>query len=171
LIVAITKMKKFIIIFLFIIILSVFVGCSDKENIRTQPLEKKSSQQVSDNYIKKTILKEFQKWKGTPHKMGGDSKKGIDCSGFAHYMYGELFNIKVPRSTKLFLNEGVQISKSQLRPGDLVIFRPPTYPRHVGIYVGDNKFIHASTSKGVMMSDLKNPYWLKYYLISRRIIR
>ncbi|MBW2607393.1 MAG: C40 family peptidase [Deltaproteobacteria bacterium] len=102
--------------------------------------------------------------------MGGNSKKGIDCSGFAHYMYGKLFNIKVPRSTKLFLNEGVQISKSQLRPGDLVIFRPPTYPRHVGIYVGDNKFIHASTSKGVMMSDLNNPYWLKYYLISRRII-
>ena len=164
-------MKKIIIIFLFILILPVFWGCSHRENIKAQPFEKKSSRQVSDNFIREIILIEFQQWEGTPHKMGGNSKKGIDCSGFAHYMYGELFNIKVPRSTKLFLKEGSQINKPQLKPGDLVIFRPPTYPYHVGIYVGDNKFIHASTTKGVMMSDLNNPYWLKCYLMSRRIIQ
>ena len=158
------------IFFILIIVLSFFEGCSNKKTIAVQPVEKITSQQAGDNDIRETILREFRKWEGTPHKMGGNSKKGIDCSGFAHYMYGELFNIEVPRSTKLFLKAGVQINKSQLKSGDLVIFEPPTYPRHVGIYVGDNKFIHASTTKGVMMSDLNNPYWLKCYLMSRRII-
>ncbi|MCK5542920.1 MAG: C40 family peptidase [Desulfobacterales bacterium] len=164
-------MKKNTIIFLFIIILPVLGGCSSKESTKAQPFEKDSSQRVSNNSIREILLKEFQQWEGTPHKMGGNSKKGIDCSGFAHYMYVKLFNIKVPRSTRLFLKEGVKIKKSQLSPGDLVIFRPPSYPRHIGIYVGDNKFIHASTSKGVMMSDLNNPYWLKCYYMSRRIIK
>lgn len=151
--------------------LHVVGGCSNRENVKVRPLEEKSSPQISDNYIREIILSEFKQWEGTPHKMGGNSKKGIDCSGFAYYMYGELFDIKVPRTTKLFLKEGVRIDKYQLKPGDLVVFRPPTYPHHVGIYVGDNKFIHASTTKGVMMSDLNNPYWLKYYLMSRRILR
>ena len=151
-------------------ILFVFGGCFKGENITVLPPEEQPSPQVSDNDIREMILSEFQQWEGTPHKMGGNSKRGIDCSGFAHYMYGELFNLKVPRSTKLFLKEGAQIDKSQLKPGDMVVFRPPTYPYHVGIYVGDNKFIHASTTKGVMMSDLNNPYWLRYYLMSRRIL-
>lgn len=158
------------ILFILIIVLSFFEGCSNKKNIAIQSVEKTTSQKVIDNDIRETILREFRKWEGTPHKMGGNSKKGIDCSGFAHYMYEALFNIDVPRSTKLFLKAGLKINKSQLKPGDLVIFEPPTYPRHVGIYVGGNKFIHASTTKGVMMSDLNNPYWLKCYLMSRRVI-
>ncbi|MCP3898502.1 MAG: hypothetical protein GY707_02065 [Desulfobacteraceae bacterium] len=162
-------MRKIFIIFVLLFILPNLGGCSSKDSADTKPHEKKTSQTISNDKIKKIILKEFRKWEGTPHKMGGYSKKGIDCSGFANYMYKKLFNIEVPRSTKLFLKQGVKIKKSKLKPGDLVIFSPPTYPRHVGIYVGNDKFIHASTSKGVMMSDLKNPYWLKYYLMSRRI--
>ncbi len=156
-------MIKTVIIFLLIVIVPGFGGCVDGE--------KKSSIQVQGNSTRDILLREFRSWEGTPHKMGGNSKKGIDCSGFAHYMYEKLFNINVPRSTKLFLKAGHRIKKSNLRPGDIVIFSPPTYPRHVGIYVGDNKFIHASTTRGVMMSDLNNPYWLKYYLMSRRVIR
>lgn len=84
-------------------------GCSNRDTVKVQLQEEKSSSQVSDNYIREIILSEFQQWEGTPHKMGGNSKKGIDCSGFAYYMYGELFNIKVPRTTKLFLREGAPI--------------------------------------------------------------
>jgi len=161
----------FFIIFLVLsITLPVLGGCSNKDNTAAHAPEKKISQKMSDNSIQNKILKEFRKWEGTPHKMGGNSKKGIDCSGFAHYMYNKLFNIKAPRSTKLFLKYGMQIKKDQLYSGDVVIFRPPTYPYHVGIYVGDNKFIHASTTKGVMMSDLDNRYWLKAYYMSRRVI-
>jgi len=166
--------KKSIILALsliFIIILPILGGCSSKESNSVQTFDNESSQNVSHNSIRKALLKEFKKWEGTPHKMGGNSKRGIDCSGFAHYMYGKLFNIKTPRSTELFFKEGFKIKKSQLSPGDLVLFKPPTYPRHVGIYVGDNKFIHASTQKGVIMSDLDNPYWLKCYYMSRRVIQ
>ncbi len=102
--------------------------------------------------------------------MGGYSKQGIDCSGFAHYIYTNLFHLKVPRTTKQFYVAGIQIKKSQLQPGDFVLFRPHSYPRHIGIYVGNNKFVHASSSKGIMMSDLDNPYWKKHYKMSRRIL-
>lgn len=158
-------------IFLFLsVTLSVSGSCANKDNTAAHVPDKKISKKTSDNSIQKKILKEFRKWEGTPHRMGGNSKKGIDCSGFAHYMYNKLFNIKTPRSTKLFLKYGGKIRKNQLYPGDIVIFRPPTYPYHVGIYVGENKFIHASTTKGVMMSDLDNPYWLKAYYMSRRVM-
>lgn len=120
--------------------------------------------------IQQLILEEFKQWEGTPHKMGGNSKKGIDCSGFAYHIYSTLFHINVPRTTKHFFIAGRKIKKSQLQPGDLVAFSPHSYPRHVGIYAGNNKFIHASTSKGVIMSDLDHPYWKKHYVMSRRIL-
>lgn len=120
--------------------------------------------------IQLLILAEFKQWEGTPHKMGGNSKKGIDCSGFAHHIYSTLFYVNVPRTTKRFFTAGRKIKKSQLQPGDLVVFSPHSYPRHVGIYTGNNKFIHASTSRGVIMSDLDHPYWKKHYVMSRRII-
>jgi cell wall-associated NlpC family hydrolase len=164
------KMRKIIIVLFLIVTLPVLGGCFGKDNTGAKISENESPQSIPENSNREIILKEFRQWEGTPHKMGGNSKRGIDCSGFAHYMYGKLFNLNVPRSTRLFLKEGVRIKKSQLTPGDLVIFRPPTYPYHVGIYVGDNKFIHASTTKGVMMSDLNNPYWVKSYHMSRRIL-
>ena len=117
------------------------------------------------------IMKEFQNWEGTPHRMGGNTKRGIDCSGFAHYIYKNLFNLDVPRSSKEFMSTGQKISKDELRPGDLVVFAPRSYPRHVGIYVGGNKFIHASYRWGIKMSDMDESYWKRSYRMSRRIIR
>jgi len=165
---------------LILCLITIFFSCSSKqhkidiENERTTSISNQSgsiSSKADTNTIQKLILKEFEKWKGTPHKMGGNSKNGIDCSGFVHHIYTKLFNIYVPRTTKLLFNTGVRIDKSQLKPGDLVAFMPHSYPRHVGIYTGNNKFIHASTTKGVVMSDLANPYWKKHYLMSRRIIK
>ena len=166
------------ILFKILLILSsiaIFFSCSPEQhkfkiiNATEQTISK--PKESDKNFIKNVILKEFEEWEGTPHKMGGNSKRGIDCSGFAHHMYTELFNINVPRTTKQFFTAGIKINKSQLKPGDLVAFMPHSYPRHVGIYIGNNKFIHASTSNGVIMSDLGNPYWEKYYVMSRRIIK
>ncbi len=168
-------------IFKFSILIAIVIlifGCPAKPRqvYRPQPViqKKKTALPAPVNYsssrIRAKIMNEFSHWKGTPHKMGGYSKRGIDCSGFTHYIYAKLFYLNVPRSTKKFLTAGVKIKKSRLQPGDLVMFRPHSYPRHIGIYVGNNKFIHASTSKGVMMSDLDNPYWKKHYKMSRRII-
>jgi cell wall-associated NlpC family hydrolase len=166
------------ILFKFLLIVSTIVllfSCSQKQHKHEILYDHKKtisqSNKLDTNPIKKIILKEFYEWEGTPHKMGGNSKNGIDCSGFAHYIYTKLFNIRVPRTTKQFFTTGIKIDKSQLKPGDLVAFNPHSYPRHVGIYIGNNQFIHASTTKGVMMSDLSNPYWKKYYIMSRRIIK
>ena len=101
--------------------------------------------------------------------MGGNTKKGVDCSEFVHQIYKRVLNMEVPRSTKLLMREGIRIIKKELKPGDIVTFRPPTFPRHVGIYVGGNKFIHASKSKGVAITDLNNSYWKKCYYSSRRL--
>jgi len=159
-----------------ILLLTALTGCSEKTQVQPESGggQVKSGSSVPGGYnpehVKKILMTEFYKWEGTPHKMGGNSKKGIDCSGFAYYLYTHLFDTNVPRTTREFAYAGDQIKKSQLRPGDLVVFRPPTYPRHVGVYIGSNMFIHASTSKGVMKSDLDNPYWQKSYWMSRRLI-
>jgi len=162
----------------FLLVLSamaVFFSCSQKQqrlNIINDNQQTISHSKISDiNTVKNLILKEFKGWEGTPHKMGGNSKRGIDCSGFAHHIYTKLFNLNVPRTTRQFFTTGIKINKTQLKPGDLVAFKPHSYPRHVGVYIGNNKFIHASTTKGVMMSDLSNPYWIKHYVMSRRIIK
>ena len=155
--------------------MAVFFSCSQKQqklNTVTNNQQIIAHSKISDvNTVKNLILKEFKGWEGTPHKMGGKNKKGIDCSGFAHHIYTKLFNLNVPRTTRQLFTTGIKISKTQLKPGDLVAFKPHSYPRHVGVYIGNNKFIHASTTKGVMMSDLSNPYWIKHYVMSRRILK
>ncbi len=124
---------------------------------------------MSESHVKKLLMKEYRQWKGTPHVMGGNTKKGVDCSGFIHQVYKRVLGVAVPRSTKLLMTTGGRIKKKQLKPGDMVLFKPPTYPRHVGIYVGNDKFIHASKSNGVTITDLKNPYWKKCYYSARRV--
>ena len=119
--------------------------------------------------IKHKLETHFNNYKAVPYKYGGTSIKGFDCSGFVQFTYKTIFNTKLPRTTQLMLKEGTPIKKTQLRIGDLVLFRTSKQYRHVGIFMGDNLFMHVSTKKGVMKSNLNNPYWLKHYLASRRI--
>ena len=168
----ILKTNAVFILFLSLSIL--FPGCS-KKPISSKPYKPplsygSPSKSYSSSKIRTMLINEFRKWEGTPHKMGGYSKQGIDCSGFAHYIFNNVFHISVPRTTKLFTKTGKRIDLKMLKPGDIVIFRPHSYPRHVGIYVGNNEFIHASTSKGVMKSNMNNPYWKRHYWMSRRVL-
>ena len=147
-------------------------GCSGKSvKTNSQNLKPLPSGSLSDRTISRLLIKEYKLWKGTPHMMGGNTRNGVDCSGFVHQIFKGVLNINVPRSTQLFLKAGVKIKKTELRPGDIIIFKPPSYPRHIGIYAGKNKFIHTSKSKGVTMTDLNNTYWKKCYDSSRRLFR
>ncbi len=116
------------------------------------------------------LRKEYSHWKGTPFQLGGNSKSGIDCSAFVKNVYHDSFNITLPRTTEVQANKGYLVYKDQLQVGDLVFFKTGWRTRHVGIYMGDNKFIHASTSKGVITSSLNNIYWKDKYWQSRRIL-
>ncbi|MCP4748654.1 MAG: hypothetical protein GY874_21340 [Desulfobacteraceae bacterium] len=110
-------------------------------------------------------------WIGTPHKMGGDNRRGIDCSGFVKRIYNDVFGIKMPRTAVLQLNSGFSVNRNNLKAGDLIFFRPPYKANHVGIYLGNGEFAHASKSKGVMISKLQNPYWRDCYWSARRILK
>ncbi len=127
--------------------------------------KKKKKQKVS---IKQKLERHYNRYKAVPYKYGGTSVKGFDCSGFVQFTYKNIFNLSLPRTTRLMLKEGRAIKKTQLRIGDLVLFRTSKRYRHVGIFMGDDLFMHVSTKKGLMKSNLNNPYWLKHYLTSRR---
>ena len=120
--------------------------------------------------IEKRLREEYRRWQGTRHRLGGTGSRGIDCSGFVKAVYKDVFNVDLPRTTKAQVKHGRSIPIKQLRPGDLVFFRPPTYPRHVGIYLGGSEFVHASKSKGVILSKIDQTYWGKYYWTARRIL-
>jgi len=118
--------------------------------------------------VKLKLFEQLRNWKGAPYVIGGLSRKGIDCSGFVYVTFREKLGLDIPRTTKLQSGFGKEIPKSKLRPGDLVFFKTGFNVRHVGIYIEGGKFIHASSTKGVMVSALNNSYWNDKYWHSRR---
>ena len=119
--------------------------------------------------VKQQLLSQLNQWKGVPHKYGGLSKQGIDCSGFVHLIFAQEFGIQVPRTTQYQMRKGVVVEQAELIPGDLVFFITGFDQRHVGIYMGENQFMHTSSSRGVMISKLSNPYWSGVYWHARRL--
>ncbi|MGA1933528.1 NlpC/P60 family protein [Arcobacter sp. YIC-464] len=118
-----------------------------------------------------TQLKEFyQQWRGVRYKWGGNSKRGIDCSAFVQKAYKNSFNLKLPRTTKSQHKVGKYIEKTSLRLGDLVFFKTGWDSRHVGIYLDNGRFMHASTKKGVIISSLNNSYYKKHYWKAKRVL-
>ena len=120
--------------------------------------------------IEQRLRSEVRQWRGTPHRLGGVTRQGIDCSGFVQMLYREILNRRIPRSTALQIKSGHSINKSRLSAGDLVFFKLPDDKRHVGIYLGHKEFAHASTSRGVMISDLDSRYWRNSYWTARRYL-
>lgn len=119
--------------------------------------------------IQQRLYSQHKKWKGTRYRLGGLSKRGIDCSGFVLTTFQEQFGITLPRTTAQQAKQGAEIPRSRLRAGDLVFFKTSRRVRHVGIYIEDEKFLHASTSKGVTISNLNTPYWRATYWKAIRI--
>ena len=155
--------------------LCLIVGCAaapkpaGTPNSEATPLQTSKDQAV-DSEIENRLRQEYRRWQGIRHRLGGNGRQGIDCSGFVKAVYRDVFNIELPRSTRLQVKTGQVVSYKNLRAGDLVFFRPPSYPRHVGIYLGDSEFVHASKNKGVTVSKIDQFYWGKYYWTARRIL-
>lgn len=109
-------------------------------------------------------------WLGVPYKYGGNSRSGIDCSGLVMNVMQEVRGITLHRSSIEMMKETEPIDRSELQPGDLVFFKTGGQTGyHVGIYTGNGKFVHASTSKGVIISSLEEPYYARHYHASGRI--
>ncbi len=148
------------------------VGCASapepKVAEKVTPVVVKKVKKPSPEWSVSSFKKHFEEWESVRYRWGGLSKKGVDCSGFVYLSFLE-HGIKLPRTTALQVKLGETIPKNKLKTGDLVFFKTSRTVRHVGIYLKDNKFIHASSSKGVTTSSLKSKYWSRKYWTARRL--
>ncbi len=178
-------MKKFFLA-IFVSVFLISCGTTSKVVKRSVPtktvaktadlktLESRFSGNVSGEI--KEILKDAEKYLGAPYKYAGNTSSGFDCSGFTVKVFDEN-NEKLPRRSEDQSNSGSEISIRDAKPGDLIFFATSGGSRvsHVGIVHdigndGEIKFIHASTSKGVIISSLNEKYWNKAYLFARRVL-
>ena len=106
----------------------------------------------------------------TGYRFGGKNPEaGLDCSGMVSYIVEQVSGKKLPYNAAGIAERTRPITSGAMRPGDLVFFNIGRSTRHVGVMVEKNKFLHASSSKGVMISDLNQPYWQRYYWQARRL--
>ena len=130
-----------------------------KKTTKTKAVSKSTTSPVTG------VINSAQSVIGTKYKWGGTTRSGFDCSGFIHWAYNNAGKTMARATTTGYFNRSYKISKSQLKEGDLVFFAG-TYRSgisHMGIYAGNNKFIHASSSKGVTVTSLNNSYWSKHF--------
>ena len=116
------------------------------------------------------IIATAKQYIGVPYVWGGSTPSGFDCSGFVQYVFAR-HGIALPRTSAQQYTVGTWVAKSNLRPGDLVFYNTSgSGVSHLGIYIGNGQFIHASTSRGVMISEMSNSYWSARYYGARRIL-
>jgi len=152
-----------------------FFGCST-----THSLEKRQHKEVYDALGLKNdrkdhfaLYKEAASWLHVPHVDGGTSRKGTDCSFFVYTVYKTVYHKTLERNSASMLNKNCKrINRDRLKEGDLIFFntsKTKSVVNHVGIYLKDHKFVHASTFKGVIVSDLNDDYFRKTWVSGGRV--
>ncbi len=126
---------------------------------------------ISAKEIKENKLFRFvEDWYGVPYKYGGCVKTGVDCSCFADNIYEHVYGRKIARNAVDIYSECDKITKEKLREGDFIFFKINSGSiSHVGVYLKNNKFAHATTSKGVRVDDLDDAYYTKYFYSCGRL--
>ena len=120
--------------------------------------------------IKNEKLFEYiTQWWAVPYRIGGNGLNGIDCSAFVKGIVQNTYQVELPRTSREQADFSTSISKDELTEGDLVFFNTRGGISHVGMYLNNNKFVHASTSSGVIISDLNENYWKKRFVKAGRI--
>jgi lipoprotein Spr len=149
----------------------------DKKTVVAAPIEASTIESASSLQLKYALLldveveqvidlnlfKVLDEWMGTRYRLGGTTKDGIDCSALMQILFTGLYGIALPRTAREQYNFSRKISRTDLKEGDLVFFNTIGGVSHVGMYLQNNKFIHASTS-GVTISDLYDEYWMKKFI-------
>lgn len=159
----------------------IVVSCGSRKSTTTKPSSIPLRHLTSDfngrnSPTVESILNDAEDFLGLPYQLGGTSKSGIDCSGLVVIVYGQN-KVKLPRRSQDQALQGRKIDISEAKPGDLLFFDTvgKGSVTHVGIvkkilYKGEITFIHASTTKGVIISSLNNIYWNKAFLFARRVL-
>lgn len=164
------KNKKLYFMLVAIVIIVAQTSCSTKKTVIDG-----SSVVIEGIGKKKSALdEEVDKWLGAPYKYGGQSLDGVDCSGLVVELYKAVYGKALYRSSyQIFEKNCRVIKKTELMEGDLVFFiTSPNGSRinHVGVYLRDNKFVHSTTKRGVIISDLSENYYEKYFYKAGRVI-
>lgn len=121
---------------------------------------------------RKAVVNESYTWLGTPYRYAGNTNRGIDCSGLVHAVFKK-YKLTLPRRARDLFRKGRSVSRGNLLPADLVFFANTAGKgiTHVGIYVGEDRFIHASTRAGVIISSLDDEYYSRHYAGARMVIK
>jgi lipoprotein Spr len=164
--------------------LSIFAAQAQTKSTTSQPADKAPDEQdgLIKDYFSQIMgvalsttsnVKLFQfvyDWIGTPYHFGGDSKRGIDCSAFTKELYGKVFNLTIKRNSRDIFSMVAPVRKDELQEGDLVFFKIHSRSiSHVGIYLGNNRFAHAS-SRGVAINSLDDSYYSRYFYKGGRLL-
>jgi cell wall-associated NlpC family hydrolase len=140
------------------------VGCAGRSARPAMPVD----QPACD--LETRLRAEIDGWLGTPHCDRTDSDDCTDCSGFVVSVYQRLFHVSLPRRALDIAACGTEVKPRELRCGDLVLFQTSSKTRHVGIYLRNGDFAHTSSSRGVMVSNLRERYWAKRFWTARRVV-
>ena len=155
------------------IVCCLFLGCAPLQPLTAlpaHPTPESATTDLADPSKKLDLLyQQVEAWEGVPYRLGGLSKEGVDCSGFVYLTYLNRFKTRLPRNAYRQSQAGKYVFQRDLSAGDLVFFRMGYATGHVGIYLENGLFAHASKSGGVTISHLQNAYWSKRYWKAIRI--
>jgi cell wall-associated NlpC family hydrolase len=154
-------MKTYILFLLIILVLA----CS-------RPARYTQQQPPPDKQPEITLMTIVEKWIGAPYQYGGNDITGVDCSGFTTSVLAQVYQIQLPRTAREQYSDGRPVRSGELRFADLVFFSNIRGRgiNHVGIYLGDNRFVHATESSGVTISELSEDYYKDRFAGARRFI-
>ena len=148
-----------------------FAACAPHRTILDPPVSSSAGLPTAGPVQLEALRQEATSWLGAPYQYGGNARTGIDCSGLVHNVFTVL-SLDLPRTVETLYGLGVPVDRSRLRLGDLVFFRfkGNEGPTHVGIYLGDGQFIHASIESGVRTNSFEDGAYGEHFVGSRRIL-
>ncbi|PJA08791.1 MAG: glycoside hydrolase [Flavobacteriales bacterium CG_4_10_14_0_2_um_filter_32_8] len=158
-----------------VVVLLIFISCHSNKKTTTEQKKEIAYKSVQTKYATLlnvapseihniTLYNFIDKWIGVKYKYGGQTQEGVDCSGFVNILYKEVYQKVLPRSSSDIAKQLKSTTKNKLSEGDILVFDiDGKKSSHVGIYLTNNKFVHSSTSKGVIISSLELPYYQKSF--------
>lgn len=160
-----------------IMLLCLNTGCKSSRKSAKDKYDKietvGSEHKVKLKGLEKKLVDEAISWMGTPYKYAGSEKgKGTDCSGMVLRIFEDIAETKIPRNSGKQAEFCEKLKRKEVRPGDLVFFatgRDPSVISHVGIMIDDVRFVHASTKKGVIISEVNTPYYERTFMMYGRV--
>ncbi len=163
-------MKKILFVFTLNLICLALLAQNVKQRVSDpDSLESDYYSQLFDISLRKDsanlrLYSTVNEWIGTPYRYGGDSRSGIDCSGFTGKIFNSVYNLSLAQNSAAIFDKSIPLNRSELKEGDFVFFKiSKGRVSHVGVYLGNDKFAHASVSRGVMISDLNEAYYKRYF--------